>query len=109
MATAAHPTPPGPLAEEKTEGGKGGKCAPAADPACPPLVYDWSQATRSDLRLLACAIRRRWPIRGELCRSFVEAVTAIVTDPASPPALRIAAARVLLEMDKDNMRLEAGG
>src|SRR5262249_9597285 len=25
-----------------------------------PLLYDWSQAACSDLRLLACAIRHRW-------------------------------------------------
>ena len=36
------------------------------DPACRPLLCDWSQATRGDLWLLASALRRRWPAPSHL-------------------------------------------
>lgn len=74
---------------------------PAADPACPPLLYDWSQATRGDLRLLASAIRRGWAVPSHL----PELAASAALDSGDARRL-IAAAWALIAADRAN--LEAG-
>jgi hypothetical protein len=101
MATAAHPTPAR-LRGEQNQQGSGGAFAPAADPASQPLLHDWSQATPGDLRLLASALRRRWPVPSYLPALAVRAALASEDD-----ACAIAAAWVVLRADEAN--LEGGG
>ena len=72
------------------------------EPACRPLLYDWTQATRGDLRLLASAIRRRWPVPSHLPALAIGAAL-----DAQDPAHTIAAAWVAVRADEAN--LEAGG
>ena len=102
MGTATHATPPARPAEGELQGGKGGSCAPAADPAHRPLLHDWSLATRGDLRLLASALRRRWPVPPNLPTLAIRAALE-----ARDPTRTIAAAWVLIRADEAN--LEAGG
>ena len=70
-------------------------------PACRPLLYDWSQATRGDLRLLASAIRRRWAVPSHLPALASRAALA-----ANDPARANAAAWALIRVDEAS--LEAG-
>jgi hypothetical protein len=72
------------------------------DPACRPLLYDWSQATRGDLRLLASDIRRRWPVPSHLPALAIGAAL-----DAAHPRRAIAAAWVAVLPDAAD--LEAGG
>jgi hypothetical protein len=75
------------------------------DPPCRPLLYDWSQATRGDLRLLARAIRRGWPVPADR-RPQLLAAACDAFDTAHPRRA-LAAASVLIAADEAN--LEAGG
>ena len=72
------------------------------DPACRPLLCDWSQATRGDLWLLASALRRRWPVPPHLTALAIRAAL-----DARDPARTLAAAWVLIRADEANR--EAGG
>jgi hypothetical protein len=100
MAVAARHTKRAPLAEG-VQGGKGGERAQTAAPACRPLLYDWSQATRGDLRLLARAIRRRWPIPAERRPPLIAAVENALDSP--DPRRILAVAWVLIAADEANL------
>ena len=103
MTTATQPTPLRRSAcpAGTTQGGKGGSSAPAADPACPPLLYDWSQATRGDLRQLASAIRRGWAVP-----SYLPDLAARGALDSGDARRLIAAAWALIAADRANF--EAG-
>jgi hypothetical protein len=74
----------------------------------PSLRPDWSEATRGDLRLLGHAVHCGWPVPGRRRRSIVEAVGKIFSKtPSNANAGRIiAAARVFLRMDRQNLETE---
>ncbi len=71
---------------QSPQGGQGGAA-----------LFDWSRASRSDLRLLAAAIRQGWPVPVDVFRAALAAFDA-------PPRRLLAAAHVAVVADGENLR-----
>jgi hypothetical protein len=63
----------------------------------------WTDASRSDLRLLRQAIREGWPVPQNRCGPILEEVLAPLREKDTPPRLLLAVARAALDADKDNL------
>jgi hypothetical protein len=61
---------------------------------------------RKRVRLVAQAIRERWPVAQEQRDAEVRWLCDLVTDPETPERLMLAAARLLVEIDLFNLELE---
>lgn len=70
-----------------------------------PLLYDWANATRGDMRLLRTAIRRGWtdPLPPANKKALVDAVLQACRTGSN--RLILAAAWAFIEMDEANHKL----
>jgi hypothetical protein len=63
----------------------------------------WAEASRSELVLLRCAIRERWPVPEERCGPILQEVFSRFHTKDTPVRVLVAIARVFLAADQDNL------
>jgi hypothetical protein len=72
-------------------------------------LFQDPRKVRSDCRLVRTAIRRGWPIPQEVRVALAQAAHEAMQEPGRPARNALAAAELLVEMERDDVRGELRG